>query len=175
MDLSSMHKDIAELGTSLAQGLEAQVFGSFSARNPGLGKMMRCPFCHTRRYQFASSPCCNAGHAKTQRAWDPEQGFYQVECAPRANESPFSKSVIKKMLHKRHGQNKNWHRRMLTTLLQAEPWRVEAAARQMYWKPKRGYAEIRKMLPDTAGIPAFAEQYFDWLSAQERRRQRGQQ
>jgi hypothetical protein len=34
--------------------------GSFSDRNPMLGKMVRCPHCHTRRRQNAQESCCNA-------------------------------------------------------------------------------------------------------------------
>ena len=34
--------------------------GSFSQRNPMLGPMKRCPFCHVRRHVNSPTPCCNA-------------------------------------------------------------------------------------------------------------------
>lgn len=34
--------------------------GTFSQRNPMLGKMARCPHCKTRRRQNAELPCCTA-------------------------------------------------------------------------------------------------------------------
>ena len=34
--------------------------GSFSERNPMLGKMVRCPYCHKRRRQNAQITCCSA-------------------------------------------------------------------------------------------------------------------
>ena len=174
MDMSGFQKDIAELGAALAEGLEAQVFGSWSKRNPAAGKMMTCPFCRARRREFAAERCCNAAHTSTKRAWDEEQGFHQVACSPRVNEQPFSKSVIKKMLHKRHGQNKNWHRRMLTSLLQSDVHLLESAACRMYSRPCLKKADILKMVPAAEGIPAFAEQYYNWLQLQKRLKQRGQ-
>jgi hypothetical protein len=168
MDLSTFQKDIAELGAALAQGLEAQVFGSFSDRNPGLGQMKTCPFCHVRRREFATEKCCNAAHATTQRAWDEEKGFYQAECPPRVVEAPFGKSVIKKMLHKRHGQNRDWHRREITRRMQEDFHFVETAARAMFSRPCLKWVDIKKMLPDATGIPAFAEKYYVWKSSKAR-------
>lgn len=174
MNYEPLQRDIAELGAALAQGLDAQRFGSFSARNPGLGKMTRCIYCHARRREFATEKCCNARHAATQRAWDAEQGFHQMECPPRVIESPFGKSTIRKMLHKRHGQNKNWHRRMLTVRMQQDVHLVEKAAMDMFARPCRKWADILKLIPTAAGIPAFAEQYYTWLQKQESRRARKQ-
>ena len=34
-------------------------YGSFSDRNPALGKMVRCIFCHARRRSFSKTPCCS--------------------------------------------------------------------------------------------------------------------
>lgn len=34
--------------------------GSFSDRNPMLGKMVRCPYCRQRRRENAQEKCCNA-------------------------------------------------------------------------------------------------------------------
>ena len=197
MNYEPLQRDIAELGAALSQGLDAQRFGSFSARNPGLGKMTRCIYCHARRREFATEKCCNARHAATQRAWDAdhdvkgeridtrtekgcgpstrhERGFYQAECPPRVIESPFGKSTIRKMLHKRHGQNKNWHRRMLTVRMQQDVHLVEKAAMDMFARPCRKWADILKLIPTAAGIPAFAEQYYTWLQKQESRRARKQ-
>lgn len=34
-------------------------YGSFSQRNPTLGRMIRCEFCRKKRRQNAEIPCCN--------------------------------------------------------------------------------------------------------------------
>lgn len=37
--------------------------GSFSQRNPLLGPMVRCKFCHARRRQYDFLPCCTAAYS----------------------------------------------------------------------------------------------------------------
>ena len=165
-------KDLAELGAALAHGLDAQRFGSFAARHPGLGKMVTCQFCHARRREFVTERCCNVSHANTKRAWDSEQGFHQIECAPRVIEAPFSKSVVKKMLHKKHGQNREWRRRMLTADMQKDVHLVEKALMDMYARPCRKWDDIIKFAPTEANLPAFADQYYTWKCKQESRRER---
>ena len=36
-------------------------YGSYSERNPALGKMIRCPHCRVRRREFGP-PCCNTNY-----------------------------------------------------------------------------------------------------------------
>jgi hypothetical protein len=167
MDFSIFQKDIAELGAGLAQGLEAQVFGSWSDRNPGAGKMRTCPLCRARRREFGTEKCCNTAHATSKRAWTSELGFHQEPCEPRVTQE-ISKSMIKKMLHKRHGQNRDWHRREMTRRMQEDFHFVESAGREMFSRPCLKWVDIQKMLPDAAGIPAFAEKYLTWKSSKAR-------
>lgn len=167
MNFDYLQKDIAELGAALTQGLEAQVFGSWSDRNPSAGKMRTCPLCHARRREFAEK-CCNTAHAASKRAWTPELGFHQEPCEPRVTEV-ISKSMIKKMLHKRHGQNRDWHRRQITARMQEDFHFVESAVLEMHSRPCLKRAEcLKKFTPTAAGIPAFAEQYFIWKSSKSR-------
>src|SRR5258708_8398884 len=39
-------------------------YGSFSDRNPVLGKMILCPACHRRRRVNSEIPCCSADYSK---------------------------------------------------------------------------------------------------------------
>jgi hypothetical protein len=38
---------------------QVQKEGSFSDRNPALGRMVKCQFCKTRRRANSQIPCCN--------------------------------------------------------------------------------------------------------------------
>jgi hypothetical protein len=164
MDISVFQRDISDLAAALKQGLEAQLFGSFSERNPGLGRMMTCPHCHTRRRQFATEKCCNASHATTMRAWSEEKGFYQEACAPRVVEAPMAKWFFKKFRHKRHGQSRAWKIRQMAQRMQADFHFLEFAAEVMH-----------TTIPKPEHIPAFAEKYYHWQAAQIVKRQRKQQ
>jgi hypothetical protein len=46
------------LGRVVDRAAELVQYGSFSQRNPTLGKMVRCPFCRTRKRRHEA--CCNA-------------------------------------------------------------------------------------------------------------------
>jgi hypothetical protein len=47
-------------------------------------------------------------YSQTKRAWSPERGFYQQDCAPRIVEALYGRAYIRKLWHKRHGQNEVW-------------------------------------------------------------------
>ena len=148
-------KDLNNMDAMIAYVVEQSRTGSFSARRPDLGKMFRCPFCRTRRRQ-GTSKCCTADYAKTQRAWDPEQGFHQVECAERALANFFPKSFLKKIVHKRHGQNTFFKVRQVVRKFAENPKLLEAAVVEM----QERWPLIK--VPELQGIPAFAERYWKW-------------
>jgi len=84
----NLQKQISEMSAGVAEGVARQKYGSYSERNPLLGKMMTCQFCHARRRQFALDACCNP-----------------VQTAV-VSDGP--KHTIKKFTHKRHS-NKTRH------------------------------------------------------------------
>ena len=146
-------KDISNLAGIVSWATEQQSHGSFSSRRPDLGRMFKCSHCGQRRR--ANGPrCCNPAFATTQRAWTPELGFHQTECAERANESPFSRSFMKKIHHKRHGQSREFKIRHLTGLFN-QNWGGNEAL-------KNACEEMHVKVPDLIGIPPFAEKFFEW-------------
>lgn len=155
-------KDLNNLRVLVTWAAQQQVTGSFSARRPDLGKMFTCPFCGTRRRQ-GSPKCCNPIYAKTQRAWDAEQGFYQAECPERVHAQFFSKSFLKKLMHKRHGQSRLFKIRQVTYLFQNDAKFLESAVKEMQerWPLLKA--------PGLAEIPVFAEKW--WRFKQEQRDQ----
>lgn len=156
-------KDLSNLAMLGPWVENIQLHGSYADRRPDLGKMINCPACK-RRHRMIGPRCSNAAFATTQRAWDPEQGFYQVACEPRENEAMFGKAIFRKFKHKRHGQNKRNAVRFLTVNLQSDPDALKAAAAEMHVK-----------VPDIAGIPAFAVKYFVWREDREQKQTRRQQ
>ena len=56
--------------------------GSFSDRNPMLGKMVRCRYCHKRRRQNAQQPCCNPNYIARAMQVD-EDGNETVPMTPK--------------------------------------------------------------------------------------------
>lgn len=161
-------KDLNNLHVLVAWAADQQLRGSFSDRRPDLGKMLTCPSCHTRRRQ-GGKKCCNSAYAKTQRAWDAEQGFHFVECEERASNNFFPKHFMKKLMHKKHGQNKTFKIRQLSARFQENTKLLEAAIAEMQerWP-------LLKM-PEPAHIPAFAERYWLWKQTLEVGRQKAQQ
>jgi len=143
-------KDISNIQTVVNWAADMQLRGSFSDRRPDLGKMVCCPHCGIRR-RTNGPRCCNPEFATTQRAWTPEMGFHQVECAERSNPNPFSKQFMRKFRHKRHGQSRNFKIRHLVFLFQNNATLLNDAA-----------MDIQVNTPDVAAIPAFAEKYFLW-------------
>jgi hypothetical protein len=143
--------------------------GSFSDRRPDLGKMHKCSFCG-RRHRMIGPRCSNADYATTQRAWSEEKGFHQVECEPRVVEQIFGKKMFRKIMHKRHGQNRNAALRVLTIRMQQDSDLIVRAVKEM------GAAKphLKLKAPDIAGIPVFAREYFMFLEDIEQRRVRGQ-
>lgn len=57
--------------------------GSFSERNPNLGKMVRCPFCGRRRRQNAERACCNPTYLQTNKAEIPRSFYAKKRKNPR--------------------------------------------------------------------------------------------
>ena len=107
--------------------------------------------------------CSSADYATTQRAWSEEKGFYQTECAPRVNEQIFGKKMFRKIMHKRHGQTRNNALKVLTIRMQNDhDLVVRAVAQRNAFQP-----HLKLKVPDVAGIPAFAAEY--WRFQQEAR------
>jgi hypothetical protein len=136
--------------------------GSFSDRRPDLGSMHNCGFCG-RRHRMIGPRCSNADYATTQRAWSEEKGFHQTACEQRVVEQIFGKKMFRKVMHKRHGQNRNFQVRAMATRMQADSEFVIAAAKDMQVPP-----------PSIAAIPTFARDYIAFLENIEQRRIRGQ-
>ena len=157
-----VEKDLASAAILQNWVENIQRTGSFSERRPDLGKMHNCGFCG-RRHRMIGPRCSNADYAKTQRAWSPEKGFHQVECEPRVVEQIFGKKMFRKVMHKRHGQNRNAAIRTLAARMQADHGLiVRAVAEQNAFQP-----HLKLTVPDIAGIPAFAANY--WRFKQEER------
>lgn len=154
-------KDISNLHLMVNWASNILLTGSRSQRRPDLGKMVTLP-CGHRRLQGAPA-CCNMKPATTQRAWDPEKGFHQVECEPRENEAMFSKKFIKRFRHKRHGQSRTNALRALTLRFMDSEELLKDAAFEMHVK-----------IPDRASLPSFCQKYFLWSEDREQKRIRRQ-
>jgi hypothetical protein len=148
-------KDLSNMQATIAWALEQERTGSFAARHPSLGKMFRCPYCRTRRRQ-GTAACCTPTYAKTQRAWDAEQGFYQAECDERVIANFFPKSFLKRIVHKRHGQNRFFKVRQLAKRFIEDPKLLESAVAEL----QERWPLVKT--PEPHAIPAFAERYFRW-------------
>jgi hypothetical protein len=182
-------KDLNNLHVLVTWAAEQPLTGSFSQRRPDLGRMFTCPFCRIRRRQGAEK-CCSHEYAKTQRAWDAghnvpgikpdrnekgfgpttrhEKHFHQVECEERVVASFFPKSFLKKLTHKRHGQNKFFKIRQLARRFAENDMLLHTAV-----------AEIRERwpltkMPKLQAIPAFAERYWLWKQTVEVKREKTQ-
>jgi hypothetical protein len=160
-------KDLSNLYALVVWAADMQLHGSYSQRRPDLGKNVTCPFCHTRRLQ-GEPKCCNAKYATTQRAWDSERGFHQVECAERVVDNFFPKGFTKRLMHKKHGQSRAFKIRQLTHRFQNEPKLLGAAVAEMQerWP-------LLKM-PELAHIPAFTERYWKWAETKKVKKQKKQ-
>lgn len=153
-------KDLSNLELVVNWATEQQKYGSFSARRPDLGRMFKCRHCGTRR-RVNTPVCCNTKFATTQRAWDPVLGFHQVECPERAMDSAFSKPMLKRFKHKKHGQSRQFKVRQIIYLFQHNEFTLKLAA-----------LEMQVPLPDKSSIPSFAEKYFEWREGRETRKER---
>lgn len=180
-------KDLNNLYVLVTWAAEQPLTGSFSQRRPDLGRMFTCPSCRTRRRQ-GSEKCCNPAYAKTQRAWDPdynvlgvksernekgfgpttrhEKFFHQVECEERVIANFFPRSFLKRLVHKRHGQNRFFKIRQLARRFAEDPKLLEAAVAELQerWPLTK--------TPDLAGIPAFTERYRKWKQTQQVKREK---
>lgn len=162
-------KDLASAAVLQKWVENIQRTGTFSERRPDLGKMHKCAFCG-RRHRMIGPRCSNADYASTQRAWDSVQGFHQVECQQRVVEQMFGKKMFRKVMHKRHGQNRTNAARALTARMQNDGDLVAQAVREMAaFQP-----HMRLKVPDIAGIPAFAATYYRFKEDAEQRRIRCQ-
>lgn len=66
----------------LVQGAAEASEGSFAARNPTLGKMVRCPHCNRRRREH-SDPCCNPVQLVTVKNDVPRSFYAKKRKIPR--------------------------------------------------------------------------------------------
>ena len=103
-------------------------------------------------------------YSQTKRAWSLEQGFYQENCAPRIVENLYGRAFVRRMRHKRHGQNQAWHIRQMVERLQADPEFLKLCA-----------DNIQVPMTDIASIPSFGEKYFLWESEKRDRKLRNMQ
>lgn len=181
IDLSNFQRDAAYLNEITAEGIYALQFGSYADRNPGQGKMVKCPLCGRRRREVPLTPCCNTSHATTQRAYSKEKGFHQVnsqkwnaekgvwEDAPRVNEGMMGKAFFKRFTHKRHSNKfrKRLHDlilQMTGTVYEDENATKESRAKaeefrnitQLYLEGLVGFHEPKNLVP-LQSIPNFAE------------------
>jgi hypothetical protein len=53
-------KELDLLNAVISRGVQIIESGSFSQRNPLLGKMVTCPLCRRRKRQFDPLPCCSS-------------------------------------------------------------------------------------------------------------------
>jgi hypothetical protein len=137
-------KDLSNLFTLVAWATDMQRHGSYSDRHPNLGKMRRCPHCGIRRREFGPR-CCNAEFSTT-------------------TDVVVSKSVIKRLMKKKHGQTRAFKIRELTKRMQKDELLRGRACFQMHLK-----------MPGIADIPSFAEKFFYWLEERQAKKIRRQQ
>jgi len=156
-------KDLSNLFALVSWATDMQRRGSYSQRHPNLGKMRRCPHCGKRRREFGNR-CCNTKPSTTRRVWSEEQGFYQMEVPERTTDVAISKSVIKRLLKKKHGQSKVFKIKEQTLIFQRNPLILEFAAKEMHVK-----------VPEFAHIPPFSEKYWFWKQEQKDRKDRKRQ
>lgn len=168
VDLKKYYKDLQFMSEALGEGIERLRHGSFSERHPHLGKMIHCPICHRRRREFPKIPCCTGGHAVTKRAWEAEKGFYQAECEPRVVENIFSKSVMRKFTHKRHGNLLAKQVHDMALALQDENFRnttqILLEGLPGFWTPENGI--------EISHIPVFAERVVRNIRKEKAKRKR---
>jgi len=62
----NLDKDFASMAAGILMGVDAMKNGSYSERNPHLGRMRPCSFCGKRRREFRplGEECCNASHVR---------------------------------------------------------------------------------------------------------------
>jgi hypothetical protein len=137
-------KDLNQLVVGVKLAAEAILYGSYAARTPHLGKMVRCPYCKRRKRAGAIEKCCNPK--------------YRVSI-----ESLFPKKMLRRMMHKRHGQNRNFKMLQMANRLYNDEAALNAAAEQM-----------QVPVPTQANIASFAEKYWLWLQEREDKRLRRQ-
>ena len=71
---------------------------------------------------------------------------------------------MRKLRHKRHGQNQAWHIHQMAQRMQQDAEFLKDAAN-----------EIQVAVPDLAAIPAFAERYLLWKNEKQDRKLRNMQ
>jgi hypothetical protein len=147
-------KDLSNLVAVGKWAEDIQLYGSFAARRPDLGKMVTRPCGHRRRQ--ASGPCCNVTYEWVKKGTD--------EIVNHENEKPFGKKLLKRIHHKSHGQSRKNKLRTLTLRFMEDENLVKAAAEEMH-----------VALPDKAAIPPFAEKYRNWKEDKEQKCLRRQQ
>ncbi len=161
-------KDISNL-VLLGKWVEdIQLHGSFSERRPDLGRMQKCPFCE-RRHRMIGPRCSNARCATTERAWSPELGFHQQEVPERVNEQLFGKKMMRKIMHKRHGQTRTRNIGLTVRTFQNEPETLAAAVKEI----QQFYPHIKA--PTLTEIPKFGRMFYLWKQAAIVRAQKRQQ
>ena len=155
MDLkTNFIREQSDLNAAVLESIDVLRYGSFSQRNPGLGRMKMCPICKHRTRELATIPCCTGGHSKTKRAWSEGKGFYQAECEPRVNsEKAGMHNLIKRFQHKRHSNKLRKKIHDMVIALQTEEFRNTTQflleGLPGFWEPQKGL--------NIQHIPQFAE------------------
>lgn len=72
-----------QLADLIVQQAAGAATGSFSERNPILGKMRMCPHCRRRRRENAVQPCCNPSYIQTNKADMPRSFYAKKRKIPR--------------------------------------------------------------------------------------------
>lgn len=163
---SKLAKEFAYLESTVEYAAQIAQFGSYSDRNPHLGRMRRCPYCR-RRHREALGCVCGARYAKTQRAWSQEEGFHQIELEKPREGELFSKRAQRELLRRSRTRPTNMGYRNskkihdLVLEFQGNPSLLANAVQ-----------EIQVKTPESSAIPAFAQKYAEWKQKREKRARR---
>lgn len=148
-------KDLSNLAAIVNWGVDQKKYGSYSDRRPDLGAMSTCPYCRVRR-RVNGPLCCNHPFTKDADGND------------WSNDAMFSKPMLKKLMHKGHGQNKAFHVRQQTLLFQ----RDEALGINSMGLLPAAAREMHVRVPELGAIPSFAERYTEWKNERKDRAER---
>lgn len=147
----NLEKQISDITAGTSEAIARQKYGSFSDRNPALGPMKTCMFCHVRRRQFALDACCNPTHI--------------------AVVADMSKHVAKKFMHKRHSSKTRKQLHDLSVELKDEVYRNTT---QLLLEGLPGFWTPPNEIPESH-IPSFAEKVLNIERKYKRRQKRKQQ
>lgn len=154
--IKPISNDAALVGMAVDRLAYAIAYGSFSDRNPGLGKMIRCPSCHQRRRQNSVLPCCSAAFIVISKNKKGEDCVLPHE---------------KKRLHPHYNARRNQLHQLAIALRGSEELMMavqkEMSGLAHRWTPEYLLGEMN--------APIVAEKYLIFLQKKESKRVRRQQ